>query len=83
MWNVRGWSLTDSDNNYFRQTITNFTDNDILALCETFLCYNEEIYVDGYKFIGHNRTNLHKNAKRGSGGIGILIKCTILERIGI
>ena len=71
--------MSNSDNNYFRQTITNFTDNAILALCETFLRNNEEIYIDGYKFIGHNRTKLHKNAKRGSGGICILFKCTILE----
>ena len=56
--------MSDSDNNYFRQTITNFTDNDILALCETVLRNNEEIYVDGYKCIGHNRTKLHKNVKR-------------------
>ena len=39
------------------------------------------MYVDGYKFIGHNRPKLHKNAKRGSGGLGILIKCTILEEV--
>ena len=35
--------------------------------------------VYGYKFIGHNRTKLHQNARRGSGGIGVLIKWSILE----
>ena len=56
---------SDIDNNNFRQTVTRYTDIDVLALCETFLRDNEEINVDGYKFIGHNRTKLHKNAKRG------------------
>ena len=32
------------------------------------------IMVDGYKWFGLNRRNLHKNAKKGSGGIGLLIK---------
>ena len=41
---------------------------------------NDEIVVeDGYKFIGHNRTKLHQNARRGSGGICMLIKWSKLE----
>ena len=79
MWNVRGWSLTDNENDYFRQSVTEYTNFDILALCETFLRDNDEISVDGYKFIGHNRTNIHKNARRGSGGIGVLIKWSLLK----
>lgn len=55
------------------------TDNDILALCETFLRENDEIQVDGYKFIGHNRNKVHPNAKRGSGGVGVLIKWSFLN----
>ncbi|MEW8548010.1 MAG: endonuclease/exonuclease/phosphatase family protein, partial [Candidatus Thiodiazotropha sp.] len=79
MWNVRGWSLTDKDNDNFRQTITILTNNDILALCETFLRKNDEISVDGYVFIGHNRNTIHPNARRGSGGVGVLIKRSFLE----
>ena len=48
MWNVRGWSLSDKDNNYSRQSIMKYTEIDILALCETFLGDNDEIHVDGY-----------------------------------
>ena len=65
---------------YFRQIVTTFTENDSLALYETFLRDNEESFVEGHKFIGHNRTTLHKNAKRGLGGIGLLIKWPILEK---
>ena len=30
--------------------------------------------VDGYKWYGNNRTNLHTNARRGSGGVGCFVK---------
>ena len=35
--------------------------------------------MDGYKWFGQNRERLHVNAKTGSGGVGFLIKNSILE----
>ena len=54
-----------------------------MALSETFLRGNERLNIDGYVFYGHNRENLHRNATRGSAGIGILVKRDILESFTI
>ena len=74
VWNVRGWSTAINDSSNFRTNITNYSNLDILAICETFLKQNQCINIDGYTFVGQNREHLHPNAKRGSGGIGFLIK---------
>jgi hypothetical protein len=41
--------------------------------------------INGYKWFGNNRQEFHKNAKRGSGGVGFLIKNHLVEifEIGI
>ncbi|MES9881007.1 MAG: reverse transcriptase family protein [Sedimenticola sp.] len=46
----------------------------MLCVVETFLRGNETINVPGYTFYGHNRTLLHNNARRGSGGVGAFVK---------
>jgi hypothetical protein len=46
---------------------------------ETFLQKSNEIELDGYKWIGKNRTRVNNNAKRGSGGVGFLIKTELLD----
>ena len=46
----------------------------MFSLCETFLTENKVIDVEGYVWFGHNRRDIDKNATRGSGGVGILIK---------
>jgi hypothetical protein len=40
---------------------------------------NQVIEIEGYKWFGHNRANMHVRAKTGSGGIGFLIKDTVLD----
>lgn len=35
--------------------------------------------VENYKWYGHNRINLHKNAKKGSGGVGFLVREELLN----
>ena len=40
-------------------------------------------YVQGYKFFGHNRKQLNKRAKRGSGGVGVLIRDEILNEFTV
>ena len=42
--------------------------------------------LDGFTWLGHNRLKLHKNAVRGSGGIGILISLkhnVSLQTVGV
>lgn len=73
-WNVGGWSLKDSENKLFReQTLINL-ECDIFCVVETFLKNKETLSVDGYTYYTHNRANIHKKAKRGSGGVGVFIR---------
>jgi hypothetical protein len=39
--------------------------------------------MNGYKCFGNNRQELYKNAKRGSGGMGFLIKNNFVETFEI
>ncbi|WAR10114.1 hypothetical protein MAR_035190, partial [Mya arenaria] len=45
----------------------------------THLKNDEILNVEGYTWIGHNRTNLHRRTPKGSGGIGVLIRNTFLN----
>ena len=53
---------------------------DIIGICESFLKNNETLSLNGYSWYGNNRNNLHKNARRGSGGVGAFVKNSILEQ---
>ena len=48
-------------------------------MCETFLKGTDKIDVPGYEWYGRNRKELHKSAKRGSGGVGVLVKQELFE----
>ena len=52
---------------------------DIICLVETHLKDNSQICVDDYLWFGQNRTELHHKAKKGSGGIGILVHKRLLK----
>ena len=52
----------------------NFLDIDILGIGETHLTCENNIEIAGYTWIGHNRANLHRKARVGSGGVGLLYK---------
>ena len=39
--------------------------------------------IEGYHWIGHNRVNLHVRARTGSGGVGFLIKDTLLDSFNV
>ena len=41
---------------------------------------NDQLKIEGYKFIGRNRNNLHANAKCGSGGVGLFEKQNLLNQ---
>ncbi|ESO97516.1 hypothetical protein LOTGIDRAFT_152607 [Lottia gigantea] len=39
---------------------------------------NDKLNIPGFDWFGRNRTDVHRNAKRGSGGVGILVNSEIL-----
>jgi hypothetical protein len=47
---------------------------DIIGIAETHLLRNNTLSVPGYSWYGGNRTNIHVRSKKGSGGVGVLIK---------
>ena len=54
-------------------------DPDIYSLNETHLRESEIIDVKSYTWVGFNRTRIHKDAPKASGGVGLLIKQTLLK----
>ena len=54
-------------------------DADIYSINETHLNQNDCIEVESYKWIGFNRCSIHKDAPKASGGIGILIKNSVVD----
>jgi len=79
-WNVRGWNGNQSSDNYLlRAQCINHLDHDIIGIAETHLLRSESINLQGYTWFGNNRKYIHKNANHGSGGVGFLIKNTLLQ----
>ena len=64
----------NSDNFNIRKQCVDFLDVDILGLAETHFVNNYSLAIYNYTWFGHNRTNLHRNTRTGSGGVGILVK---------
>ena len=56
---------------------------DIVCLCETFLKDEQTIEVPGYSWFGNNRKSISKRAFRGSGGVGILIRDSVLKQYSV
>ena len=77
---MNGWTVLNCE---LRTNMIKYCNCDIMCLCETHLKNDETIAIDGYKWIGNNRHNLHVNARKGSGGVGFLIKEILLNKIEI
>ena len=74
-WNVRGWaSSNSSDKPILRSECIKKASVDVIGLAETHLRDNETIHLEGYNWIGQNRQVIHRKARCGSGGIGLLVK---------
>ena len=72
-WNTCGWNKDEqSDHSKIREMCIQGID--IIGIAETKLRGNDKLIIDGYEWIGHNRVNIHKRAKIGSGGVGFLVK---------
>ena len=61
-------------NHDIRSEIIQYMDCDLVSINETHLLNKDNIHLTGYRWIGLNRSKLHVNAPKGSGGVGILIK---------
>ena len=78
--NVCGWT---KDNHDLRAAIINATGADVISICETHLAGSDTIQLEGYSWLGFNRTDIHRNAPKASGGVGILVKQCISENFNI
>jgi exonuclease III len=52
---------------------------EIIGLAETLLRNDNSIHLDHYKVFGHNWKRIHKRAKKGSGGVGFLVREELLS----
>ena len=50
-----------------------------MAVVKSWLNGEDEVVMEVYRWIGHSRRRLHKNAVRGSGGVGVLEKEDLLK----
>ena len=72
---MRGWSVnTSTDNNILRSSCVINSSIDIIGIAETHLLGRNVLHLDGYTWFGYNRTNIHRNARTGSGGVGFFVK---------
>lgn len=54
-----------------------------MCICETFLRNDDKPHIQGFEWFGNNRKNISKRAIRGSGGVGILVKTSVLHTYSI
>ena len=70
-----GWAQRkDTDSFMLRKELLNHLDLDIIGIAETHLLNTQVNKIDGYSWFGNNRSNIHIRAKKGSGGVGFLVK---------
>ena len=76
---MNGWTLNDP----LRQSIVSELNFDILCINETHLKGRETIKINGFKWIGHNRTITHVGAPKVFGGTGILVREELFNKYSI
>ena len=73
--NVRHWNSDENSDNYvIRQSIVDYLKLDLIRIAESHLKGEEKLEVPGYEWLEHNHVELHRNARTGSGGVGLPIK---------
>ena len=70
-------------NSIFRNKVLNYSNCDILGICETFLRGEEYLCAEGFRFYGSNRKYIHKKATRGSAGVGAFVKKELLNTFDV
>ena len=74
-WNCNGWSLDSNSDNYFIKTsVLEHLKLNLIGLAETHLIGNSKVKMSGYTWFGQNMTSLHFRAKKGSCGVGFLVR---------
>lgn len=71
-----GWT---KDNHALREEFIHCIDADVISICETHLTNNDVINIDSYTWFGFNRQDIHRNAPKGSGGVGLLVRNSLLD----
>ena len=84
-WNVNGWcsANNNNDNSVFRETCTRALDLELICVAETHLFHDQTLDLQHYYFYGHNRNQLHVNARSGSGGVCLLLRKNLLEKFNV
>ena len=75
-WNINGWT---NQNCLLRKSIIHKVNLNICFLNEIHLSDEYKLEIDGYYCIQYSRKSKHKNAKKFSGGVAILIKHDFLD----
>ncbi|WAR27806.1 hypothetical protein MAR_013510, partial [Mya arenaria] len=70
-------------NENLRIALLNYFDADIISVCETHLSDRNVLNVDGYSWFGFNRTEIHRNAPKASGGVGLLVKQSVVNEYDV
>ena len=87
-WNVEGWSNTRNKGDSkvrgvikddYRQAVVDYYNPDLLVLTETWLGLGESAFLPGYTWIGRNRTSIDDRAVRGSGGVGVFVRESLVK----
>ena len=73
----------DTDSFMLRKELLNHLDLDIIGIADTHLLNTQVIEIDGYSWFGNNRSNIHIRAKKGSGGVGFLVKNDIMGQYDV
>lgn len=67
---MNGWT---TENGELRTEIIKAINCDILAISETHLQVESDLVIEGSRWIGSNRNNIHVNAPKASGGVGFFL----------
>ena len=64
-------------------SILNHFELDLIGLAETHLIGNSKVEIPGYTWFGQNRKSLHFRTRKGSGGVGFLVKNSLFDQYDI
>ncbi len=69
----------ESDNYLARHGCLDLFNLDIVAVVETHLRDKDDLLFNDFQWYGHNRTDIHSKAKKGSFGVGFMIRKSLLS----
>ncbi len=81
---MNGWPVDSTSDKYvLRAESLLVCDLDIIGIAETHLRDDTCPALDGYSVFVHNRTQLHRRAKCGSGGVCLFIKKSVIKSYNV